>query len=209
MIQIFKELSLFEYFTNLCIKMICKIRNKFRYNVLYLFKVQSKVQMLLLTDRTMEKCWILVSLLEHKDNQGIGILSWRGQSQSWEILSHWIVNQLIVITSNHIYFQPTPGGADCPPEAGRGQGGRAWGRGRPLGHWPCPELRPLQGGARADHQQGRTLQVRPGYVIPYFKESPLDLCHFRGCNVRVCKNCREFNVVSGHDWLCPVCNKNK
>ena len=82
MIQIFKELSLFEYFTNLCIKMICKIRNKFRFNVLYLFKVQSKVQMLLLTDRTMEKCWILVSLLEHKDNQGIGILSWRGQSQS-------------------------------------------------------------------------------------------------------------------------------
>ena len=84
MIQIFKELILFEYFTNLYVKMIRKIRryfwslNKLRFNVLYLFKVQ----MLLLNDRTMEKYWILVSLLEHKDNQGIGILSWRGQSQS-------------------------------------------------------------------------------------------------------------------------------
>ena len=165
MIQIFKELILFEYFTNLYVKMICKIMwyfwslNKLMFNVLYLFKVQ----MLLLNDRTMEKCWILVSLFEHKDNQGIGILSWRGQSQSWEILSHWIVNQLIVITSNYIYFQPTPGGADRPPAAGRGQGGRARGRGRPLGIWPRPELRPLQGGAGADHQQGRSLQVRPGY----------------------------------------------
>ena len=127
MIQIFKELSLFEYFTNLCIKMICKIRNKFRYNVLYLFKVQNKVQMLLLTDRTMEKCWILVSLLEHKDNQGIGILSWRGQSQSWEILSHWIVNQLIVITSNHILFSADSGRSWLP------SGGGAWSRWAGLG----------------------------------------------------------------------------
>ena len=124
MIQIFKELSLFEYFTNLCIKMICKIRNKFRFNVLYLFKVHSKVQMLLLTDRTMEKCWILVSLLEHKDNQGIGILSWRGQSQSWEILSHWIVNQLIAINVNiNSFLFPADCGRSWPLS-----GGGAWSR---------------------------------------------------------------------------------
>lgn len=81
--------------------------------------------MLLLNDKTIETCWILVSLLEHKDNHGIGILSWRGQSQSWEILSHWIVNQLIAITTINInnFLFSVDSGRSWPLS-----GGGAWSR---------------------------------------------------------------------------------
>ena len=81
--------------------------------------------MLLLNDKTIETCWILVSLLEHKDNHGIGILSWRGQSQSWEILSHWIVNQLIAITTINInnFLFSADSGRSWPLS-----GGGAWSR---------------------------------------------------------------------------------
>ena len=66
------------------------------------------------------------------------------------------------------YFQPTARGADGAAPQRRGQGdrrgrGRGGGRGQqPVGGGPRPELRAVQGGAGAHHQQGRRLQVQ-GY----------------------------------------------
>ena len=64
------------------------------------------------------------------------------------------------------YFQPTARGADGAAPQRRGQGdrrGRGRGGGRcqqPVGGGPRPELRAVQGGAGAHHQQGRRLQVQ-------------------------------------------------
>ena len=58
------------------------------------------------------------------------------------------------------YFQPTARGADGAAPQRRGQGDRR-GRGQqPVGGGPRPELRAVQGGAGAHHQQGRRVQVQ-------------------------------------------------